>query len=448
MSKNRKGVYFFTSLVCMYSSCFGLTKSSPDLMAVLQKAAQNNPTYQIAVATYRAAAQALPISIAGVLPSLDLNSAVTKVIQTTTYNGSSNLTQKNYGLSVNQTIFNWGTFKQIAQAQASVRSAAYTLSAAGQTLMLQTAQAYYGVLQSQDLLNYALQQFQYISEQYAATQKLFQHREATLPELQQARGAYELIASQVIQARIQLYTSYQTLEQVTAIFYPRLAPLRSNFPLVTPMPNRLDPWVEKAKTENLTLLASEQSALASREAIGVQEGNYLPNITATGSYSNGREINTSNTSNAYTTTHFKETQAGLNAQWNIYEGGLTVAQVKQAVANYEQADAEKIQSYLSATTSARTAFTSTVLGVSEIKTIQASMNANTDALIKAQKAYRAGLMTLTEILQIQNQLYQSQKEYVNDLYTYLVNMLLLEQAAGTLSLQTMLVQNSWLNHNG
>jgi len=413
-------------------------------MNVFQRSSEYDPTYQQAVATYNAAKEALPQSIAGVLPSLDLSAAITKVIQTNRSNGSSNLTQNNYGLNATQTIFNFGTFEQIAQAKHSVQSAAYILSAAGQDLMVRTARAYFAVLQSEELLNYTQQQRDFIYQQYQATQKRYDHREATITDLNQAKGAYELMAVQLTQAQESVYTSYQNLEQITAKNYDGLAKLKNNFPLVTPRPNKLIAWVNKAKEANLNLLSAKENMLAQHENVNVQKGNYLPNITANGSYTRGRELLTSDTSNALITGHYHELQGGLNLQWNVYQGGLTNSQVRAAAANYQQAYAQRDQAYLNAITNTRISYDNVTQGINEIKMAKLAMQSSTIALIKAEKAYRAGLLTVTDILQIQNILFQAQKEYVNDVYSYLVDVLLLQQAAGTLSVRSMMVENQWL----
>lgn len=413
-------------------------------MNVFQRSSEYDPTYQQAVATYNAAKEALPQSIAGVLPSLDLSAAITKVIQTNRSNGSSNLTQNNYGLNATQTIFNFGVFEQIAQAKHSVQSAAYILSAAGQDLMVRTARAYFAVLQAEELLNYTKQQRDFIYQQYQATQKRYDHREATITDLNQAKGAYELMAVQLTQAQESVYTSYQNLEQITAKNYDGLAKLKNNFPLVTPRPNKLIAWVNKAKEANLNLLSAKENMLAQHENVNVQKGNYLPNITANGSYTRGRELLTSDTSNALITGHYHELQGGLNLQWNVYQGGLTNSQVRAAAANYQQAYAQRDQAYLNAITNTRISYDNVTQGINEIKMAKLAMQSSTIALIKAEKAYRAGLLTVTDILQIQNILFQAQKEYVNDVYSYLVDVLLLQQAAGTLSVRSMMVENQWL----
>lgn len=435
---------YIVSIIFLSLSLNGFANSAPDLMNVFQRSSEYDPTYQQAVATYNAAKEALPQSIAGVLPSLDLSAAITKVIQTNRSNGSSNLTQNNYGLNATQTIFNFGVFEQIAQAKHSVQSAAYILSAAGQDLMVRTARAYFAVLQAEELLNYTKQQRDFIYQQYQATQKRYDHREATITDLNQAKGAYELMAVQLTQAQESVYTSYQNLEQITAKNYDGLAKLKNNFPLVTPRPNKLIAWVNKAKEANLNLLSAKENMLAQHENVNVQKGNYLPNITANGSYTRGRELLTSDTSNALITGHYHELQGGLNLQWNVYQGGLTNSQVRAAAANYQQAYAQRDQAYLNAITNTRISYDNVTQGINEIKMAKLAMQSSTIALIKAEKAYRAGLLTVTDILQIQNILFQAQKEYVNDVYSYLVDVLLLQQAAGTLSVRSMMVENQWL----
>ncbi len=85
----------------------------------------------------------------------------------------------------------------------------------------------------------------------------------------------------------------------------------------------------------------------------------------------------------------------------------------------------------------RKTYNTIMVGSSRVLSIRSALASNTHALKLAQEAYRSGELTITEILQIQNQLYSAQRQYVQYIYDYLFNILLLKQAAGILNVKSL-----------
>lgn len=413
-----------------------------DLLSCFADAIANDPTYQAQVATYKATFQSLPEAASYVLPQATLSAALAREYEMMGQLGKGTFHTNSYGIQATQTIFNYTQFKQISQARYSVRSAFATLLAQEQELIVRTTKAYFDVLQAHDLLLFAEQQHHYLASQLSATKSLFEHNDATITDLEQAQGAYDLINADLDAAKIRLYDAIQTLSQITGIIYKDFTFLNSNFPLAIPNPNKLDTWVDLANHQNWNLRASRLNILAAQEALKATKGNFLPSLNGTAGFTRANVpslllIDTvPNNSNI----------VGLNANWNFLQGGLTVAQVKAAVANLQQAEATMRQQYLQTMADTRKAFNNIVVGVPRVKNVRASLVANTKAINHAEEAYKAGELTITEILQIQYQLYRAQVSYADYVYSYILNFVLIKQAAGTLDVDSLVQLNNWLDH--
>ncbi|OGT31909.1 MAG: hypothetical protein A3E87_02815 [Gammaproteobacteria bacterium RIFCSPHIGHO2_12_FULL_35_23] len=438
---NFQKLFFMLVGLFLTSCCFA--KAYPDLLLVLKAASLNDPTYQNQVAKFNAILQQIPENRAPLLPQLDLSSTIDREISDTARNGNTYTTPANSGLNVTQTIFNLNLFRLLARAKDTVQAAVVTLSAEQQNLMIRTATAYYGVLQAEDILSYTEQQQAFIRRQLTATKTRYEHRDATITDLQQAQGADDLISAELVTAKLNLYNAYQRLSEITSKIYPGLASLKNTFPLISPQPTNLSVWLKLFDTDNLTLRAARLDIVTANENIKVNQANYLPTLSANVDYNNGQTQTTSSRSRTITQAD-ENASVGLNLNWQAYQGGLTTAQIDQAVAEQEQTEANMRKAYLSAASETRQAYTGVLLGINRINSDRSAVTMNTNALNNADEGYRAGVVTITEVLQIQYQLFNSQKQYAQDLYAYLLDILRLKQAAGTLSVTSIAEENQWL----
>lgn len=99
--------------------------------------------------------------------------------------------------------------------------------------------------------------------------------------------------------------------------------------------------VNDARENNVVLLQSEKGLLINNYAIRAAKSGYLPSIGLSGSYgwnksdTPGGAFLLSNTAN--------NLSAGLNLTWNLFDGGRTITQVKNAKINYETQELFKLQ---------------------------------------------------------------------------------------------------------
>ncbi len=296
-----------------------------DLLHCFADAAENDPTYQAQVAIFNATKQDVPENYAALLPQVSLSAAVAREFAYMTSVGRGYFPTNSYGVQANQTIFNYTQFKQLEQARYTVKAAFATLSAQQQELMIRTAKAYLDVLQSNQMLGFVEQQKQYISEQLNATKTLFDHSDATVTDFEQAKGAYDIIDSELYSAQINQYDAVQTLSQITGVRYQQFSRLNNAFPIIKPSPEKIEVWLDIANEQNWNLRSTRLTISTAREALEATRGGLLPTLSASSSFSNGvvpglflKKSAQSNNA-AY----------GLNANWSAFQGGLTVAQIKK-----------------------------------------------------------------------------------------------------------------------
>lgn len=412
------------------------------LLDAFHDAFKFDPTYHQQYAQYRAIQQDLPVSVAAVLPSLNATGALAREWDRTDNVGHGRYTTHNYGLNINQKIFDWRAFRDVSEARNLVQAAMMTIAYQQQSLMVRAADAYYRVLERNALVQYAHQQKAILKQQLEETEQRYQHKEATITELDQAKGAYEDIANDLTEAQLNAYEAKQNLSTITSKQYAKFAQLKKRLPLLLPKPSNLNQWIKKSKQDNLNLRSTQFSLVAAQKHISALRGDFLPTLSAQGGYDRSKEPTT--TIAGLTTQNTQDASLGLNLNWNIFAGGATIAEVKRAQAQMAEAVATMHKAYLTALADTRTAYESIVLGRMGILQARSAIHWNSEALKHAHEGYRAGTQTLTDILQIQSKLYTAQRKFSRDRYTYLTSILRLEQAAGILNVQDLALQNRWL----
>ena len=65
----------------------------------------------------------------------------------------------------------------------------------------------------------------------------------------------------------------------------------------------------------------------------------------------------------------------------------------------------------------------------------------------SQASYKAGTRTIVDVLLAQENLYDAKRNAAGDQYNYILDSLLLKQAAGTLKPDDLVQINQWLNNS-
>lgn len=153
------------------------------------------------------------------------------------------------------------------------------------------------------------------------------------------------------------------------------------------------------------IIAAERHLAASNEAIGVAIANYYPKISLKGALG----------FDSITGSHFLSAKSfqpvGTGAlQWRLFDFGKVDAEVKSASGAYAEALAQYREAALKATEDVEDAFMT--LSQTEIRAqeLQQEVDSLTKARDLSEKAYRAGSITLTDVLDADRQLLESRDD--------------------------------------
>jgi outer membrane protein len=441
-----------------------------DLLAVYQRALQNDPQLREAEATRLAALEAKPQALSALLPQLSGTGIVTRekdtgstnttepvssstaggapALITFPFDGRVDTTTHRYGVDLKQNVFRWENWVALQRADSQVAQAEADYQTAQQDLMERVAQRYFDVLAAQDDLEAQQVALTSIKRQLEQAESRFQIGLIAVTDVEEARAAHDNGAATVIAAKRTLASTQELLREITGDPFDSLARPIEPFELANPDPISEDRWVEMALQQNLALVSSRLAADIARENVSAARGGHFPSLDLIGSRykatSNGTDTFTDGTPAGGTTLDQTQRQIGLQLTFPIYSGGMVSSQVRQAVYQHRAAK-ERVERVARQTEhDARDSYLGVLSEISRVKALRRAVESNATSLRATESGYEAGTRTAVDVLQSRQLWVQAQTDYSRSRYDYMMNVLKLQQAAGTLSQQSLEKINSLL----
>src|SRR5579862_2367398 len=438
-----------------------------DLLAVYQRAVQNDPQLKEAEANRLAALESKPQALAALLPQLSGSGTVSKekdkgqsdqveTVQTNgqnfseafPFNGRVTTITHKYGVDLSQNLFNWGNWVALQRADAQVAQAEADYQAAQQDLIARVAQRYFDVLAAQDDLDAQHGNLESVNRQLEQAEKRYEVGLIAVTDVQEARAAHDSGAAAVIASKRQLTSAQELLREITGDAFDYLARPVEPFELTNPDPSSEERWVEMALQQNLSLVSSRLAADIARENISAARGGHFPTLDLVGSRykdtSNGTDTFTDGTPAGSTSLDQYQNVVGIQFSIPIYSGGMVSSQVRQAVYQHRAAK-ERVERVARQTEhDARDAYLGVLSEISHVSALRRALQSNTVALNATESGYEAGTRTAVEVLDSRRLWIQAQTDYSRSRYDYMINVVKLQQAAGILSEQTLSRLNALL----
>lgn len=409
---------------------------------------ENDAQFRAARANYRADLQKLPQARAALRPSLNAQvDAGRNDIRIETKGdiisrpaGTADFTRTDLSLSLTQPLYNAPLFAGLRQAQAEVRRAEAQLAAAKQDLIVRVAEAYIAVLATQDNLELAGAQKAANARQLEVVEGRLEVGLSTITDVNQARARFELDVAVEVERNNDLRDARQGLREITARRITSVATLIRDAPLIEPDPPDIEKWVETALKQNLALAAAREIAQIALEEVKRQRAGHLPTLDLVGSATRTDDT----TSVTGPGVQIDRTEIGLQLTVPIYQGGLISSLTREAGYRYSAAQQELETQRRAVERATRAAFRGVVGGASRIRATRQSVIASESVVEAKREGFEAGINTNLEVLDAQRDLFISATGALRARYDYILQLLRLKQAAGTLSEKDLIAFNGWL----
>lgn len=438
-------IYIFISSILITQPCF-----AENLLIAYKQALQSDPIFKTAEAQWQATNQLNSMSLAVLLPTLSSSAGQTRSHINQTNGPENNIfyqTTKQYGLNISQVIFDYRAWAGLKNANAQVKQGRATYDAAAQNLMLRVATAYLSVLQAYDEWLATSAQKHSLEQQLEQTQAQFKVGLIPITGIEQVKASYDATVAQEITNQNTISNKLEELRAITGSFYTHVSGVKADLPLVAPTPASINQWAKISTQQNYTLQAAYFGMVAAKANVSIQRAGHFPTITANGGYTYEDQSEAMASGGTLKPTTNRTTSIGLTVNLPIYQGGLINAETRQAAFQYAAASAQMEQTYRSTLTQARENYLGVISGISKLKADKQSIISNQASLDATKAGYTAGNNTIVDVLEQQSNLYAAQTSYAVDQYNYLLSILNLKLAAGTLSPEDLAEINSWLTRD-
>jgi len=421
--------------------------SGEDLLQIYREAQASDPQLAAARANWGATQERVPQARAGLLPSVTLGSAANINSSESTFRTDPKIRNNNeysqfgFTVSASQPLYRAQSVVTLAQAQEQVAQSDYSLAISQQDLILRTAVAYFDVLLAEFTVELVEQQKLAVEEQLAQAKRNFEVGTATITDTNEAQAQYDRIVANEIQARNDLDRRRTALRAIIGRLPRDLNRVRRPFEPQLPNPNSLEYWLDKALADNLVVRVAQASYdIAALEVDRARAAHY-PTVDLIASY--GVSGATGGPTNNFNSDQ-RSALLGLQLNVPLYQGGLLTSRVREAVALQERArqDIEFAR---------RNAITSAQDGYSGINSAAASVKAFEQALVSADTALQSnrlgqevGIRTNLDVLNVQQNVFSVRRDLANAYFQYLLAILRLKAAVGTLTEADLIEINRYL----
>ena len=439
------------------------------LMDVYERAVQNDPVIRAAEARYRANEQVRPQARAQLLPGLQFQSSVSgrfseqpnpevdpieggNVGEELGFGGFENESESTgWNLSVNQTVFDWGQVLTLKQADKRVAQAETEYEAAKQDLLMRVAEAYFNVLAAEDSLAAQVVAREAIERQLYEAQRRFEVGLTAITDVQDTQAGFDSAIAAEIGSQRRLATEQERLrkiigEHVTDIASP------DEIPLVAPDPADPEEWVRVALEQNLALISARLAADIARDDISIARSSRLPTLSFSSGYNwneneGERRTQLLDGSPDLVRGSLSE-QQGYNWSFNLrvplYTGGLNRSRIQQSVYTH-RAQLQEVESVARETELAtRDAYLGVQSSILQVQALERAVESAEAALRATEAGYEADTRTSVDVQTSLGQLRRAQTDYAGARYEYILNILNLKKAAGTLTVADAEQVDGWL----
>ncbi len=411
-------------------SCAVVPAWSVDLLTLYRDAVASDPVYQAARAQYAANVERLPQARAGYLPVVAGSASMFRNWVSRDSTPDLNYTTKSYAVTLAQPIFRMQNWIAVDQAKQQVLQAEAILATASQDVALRVAQAYFDVLLAQDNVALSGTQKTAIDQQLAQAKRNFEVGTATIVDTLEAQARYDQSVAKEIADRNDLEVKRRALQQLLGKLPDALSPLREPLTLAEPLPNDIEKWVATAGDSSFQIAVARANYEIARQEVARQRAGHLPTLDLTGSLA--RSDTPLNVNPGIQGSVVNSSSIGLTLSVPIFNGGLTQSRVREALALRERAEQDLENTQRAVAQQVRASYLNVTSGIAQVRALEQAQVSTQSQLDSTILGRDVGVRTSVDVLNAQQQVFQTRRDLQQARYNYLINTLRLKQAAGQL----------------
>lgn len=420
----------------------GQTAWAEDLLDTFRLAVENDPQLQAAEAQRRAVQEAKPQARALLLPNIGFSADWSRDRIDPEAGNTQTTDSESYFLSLVQPIYRRDRLVQLDQADARIAQAEAQYGSVAQDLVVRVSERYFLVLAAQDNLEFSLALREAYTRQLEQAKQRFEVGLSAITDVHEAQARYDLAVAQVIAAENQVTSAQEILRELTGKYPEQLARLIEVVPLKTPEPENAEAWSNAALEQNLQLIAARYATEVAQYEIERRRSGHYPTLDLVGRH--GLTDTSGDVTSSVLAGERDVSSISLQLNVPIYTGGLISSQTREARHLFDQAMAQQESQRRATLRQASDAYRGVLTSISQVNALKQAVISNESALEATQAGYEVGTRTIVDVLDAEQLLFAARRDYARARYDYVLNVLRLKQATGTLSEEDVKLVNAWL----
>jgi outer membrane protein len=420
---------------------FSSLAAADDLAQVYNQAKENDPQLLRAAATKDAAFEAVNSSQSSLLPQIDLTAGYNILRSDEDRRDNDRLTA---GINLSQELYQQSSWVSLDIAEKSARQADSAYAAEQQGVILRVAQAYFDVLRANDSLEFVRAEKAAVGRQLEQTKQRFDVGLSAITDVHDAQAEYDSVLANEVLTENQLVNSYEDLRVITGQGHTELSVLDTERFSASPSEQSSDSLIDEAQQKNLSLLASRINADIAKDNISLASSGHMPSLTFDAGYNYTDQSNSGTPSQD---GNYGDINAGINLYIPLYSGGNTSSLTSQAEFQYVAASQDLEATYRDVTKNVRAFNNNINASIGALKAYEQTVISAKSALEATEAGFDVGTRTIVDVLDSTRRLYDANRNLANARYDYILSVLQLKQAVGTLSEQDIMDINTGLKAN-
>jgi outer membrane protein len=359
-----------------------------------------------------------------------------------------------YTFALNQEIFRMTTWQQLEQSQKRALQSEVNYQLAKQNVISRVTQIYFDVLRAEDSLGLAEAEKKAIERQLEQTNQRFKVGLTAITDVHEAQAQFDNSVATVIRSQNAVEIQKELLREITGQYHQSLSNLNIKRFSTAIMEKSATDWVNMAQTNNQELQFQTINMDIAKNNIDIAFSGHLPTVTLSASSGRRNQNAREDTDTATTPTTVTRSNPapsdtksiGINVSVPIFSGFATDSAVKEAQANYVVASEDRELAYRRIVRTVRTSYANVSTLISTIKA-QEQAQISADSALKATEAgFEVGTRTIVDVLDSTQKLFAAKRNVSSSRYDYIMAVLNLKLAAGTITDSDVEAINRGLNN--
>lgn len=405
-----------------------------NLLQAFDAALEQDANVRAGRAALASGMERVPQARAQLLPVISANMGRSRnQLSTTSVNilGNESISRDDYysfnrSLTLRQPLFNLQRYHQLKQAEDLVQESVANYDREVQNLVVRVGGAYLeALLAAESLKLVQAQKRQFLAMVDAAT-KMFAAGSGTRTDIDDAQSRLDMTLADELEARQNEDFTRRQLEVLVNQAVPQLSGLsEQGVAALSELGQDLPQWVAQALSDSPEVRALMARLEAADKEIDKAKAGHAPTLEAVAQWSDNGNENVTRINSS-----FENKAIGFQLTLPLYQGGAVSSQVRQAVA--EKTRAQETLESLRRDLSLRVhkEYRGVTEGLLRIQALEQAVRSATQLLDSTVKSKQAGVRTMLDVLNVEQQLVMVSRDLIQARYVYLISRLRLSALSG------------------